>query len=621
MARKHHIYPLQESDRQIVVATCDPTDVEAERAIGFSTGRQAIFEVASPQAIGEALDARFAPDRAVETLLGSLESEMDEADTAVRLVEEMGPEQISTDDVQATPVVKLTNLILRDGIAQGASDIHIEPGRRTGVIRYRVDGVLRKHMELPMSALNRIISRIKILSKLDIADRLRPQDGKARVHIKNLFYDLRVSTIPAGGAEKCVIRVLDSNVSLRLDDLGIPPHELDRMRSLISNRDGLVVVTGPTGSGKTTTLYGALRELADGKVNVMTVEDPIEYDLPAITQTQVEAKQGLTFAAALRSILRQDPDVILVGEIRDRETAETATQAAMTGHLVLATVHANDAVSTVGRLADMGFQQAIISQTMRGALAQRLMRKVCAACAEPVRGVLTPDERRLTERHGIEPVVRAVGCPECGFSGYRGRLPVQEVLVVGPRFQVAIEQRKGWSTLSRLALQGGMRPISEVALDWVTQGKTTLVEVERVLGQQVEEEKDEVVEKGPSKILLVDDDPGARLMMRSLLEKEGFDVHEAGEGAKALELLKANPSFSLLILDLSMPGMDGREVLDKIRGSVDTAALPVLIRTGTGNEKVEAELLEAGADDYLDKSVDATRFVARVKAVLRRSDL
>ncbi len=292
MARKHHIYPLQESDRQIVVTTCDPTDVEAERAIGFSTGRQAIFEVASPQAIGEALDARFAPDRAVETLLGSLESEMDEADSAVRLVEEMGPEQISTDDVQATPVVKLTNLILRDGIAQGASDIHIEPGRRTGVIRYRVDGVLRKHMELPMSALNRIISRIKILSKLDIADRLRPQDGKARVRIKNLFYDLRVSTILARGAEKCVIRVLDSNVSLRLDDLGIPPHELDRMRSLISNRDGLVVVTGPTGSGKTTTLYGALRELADGKVNVMTVEDPIEYDLPAITQTQVEAKHG-----------------------------------------------------------------------------------------------------------------------------------------------------------------------------------------------------------------------------------------------------------------------------------------------------------------------------------------
>jgi type IV pilus assembly protein PilB len=246
---------------------------------------------------------------------------------------------------------------------------------------------------------------------------------------------------------------------------------------------------------------------------------------------------------------------------------------------------------------------------------------VCAACAEPVRGVLTPDERRLTDRHGTEPMVRAVGCPECGFTGYRGRLPVQEVLVVGPRFQQAIEAHKGWSTLSRLALQGGMRPMSAVALEWVTQGKTTLVEVERVLGQLVEEEKEEIVDKGPSKIMLVDDDAGARLMMRSLLEREGFVVHEVDEGAKALEQLKGDTTFSLLILDLSMPGMDGREVLDKIRGSVETAALPVLIRTGTGNETVEAELLEAGADDYLDKSVDATRFVARVKAVLRRSAL
>ena len=619
MARKHHIYPIQESDRHLVVATCDPTDVEAERALGFSTGRTAVFEVASPKTIQDALDDHFAPEKAVETLLGSLESEMEDADTAVKMVEDMGPEHISTDDVQSTPVVKLTNLILRDGISQAASDIHIEPGRKTGSIRYRVDGVLRKHMDLPMSALNRIISRIKILSKLDIADRLRPQDGKARVRIKDLSYDLRVSTLPAGGAEKCVIRVLDSNISPKLDELGIPDFELGRMRGLISNRDGLVIVTGPTGSGKTTTLYGALRELADGKVNVMTVEDPIEYDLPAVTQTQVETKQGLSFSAALRSILRQDPDVILVGEIRDKETAETAVQAAMTGHLVLATVHANDAVSAVGRLADLGLQYAMIGQTTRGALAQRLMRKVCAACAEPVRGVLTPDEQRLTDRLGMEPVVRAVGCSECGFSGYRGRLPVQEVLVVGPRFQQAVEARKGWSTLSRLALQGGMRPMNEVTLEWVTQGKTTLVEVERVLGQQVDEELDDGQSLGPSRIILVDDDAGARLMMRTLLEKEAYEVHEAGGGVEALDVLKADPNFSLLILDLSMPGMDGREVLDKIRGSVETAALPVLIRTGTGDEAMEAELLEAGADDYLDKSVDAVRFVARVKAVLRRS--
>lgn len=619
MARKHLIFPLAETDRHLVVATADPTDVEAERLLGFTSGRQAIFEVASPRAILEAIDERFSPEKAVENLLGNLLEMDDDAEDAVKLVEEMGPEAISEGDVQSTPVVKLTNLIIRDGIAQGVSDIHIEPGRKVGTVRYRVDGVLRKHMELPMSALNRVISRIKILSKLDIADRLRPQDGKARVRVKNLTYDLRVSTIPAGGAEKCVLRVLDSNAAVTLEDLNVPAPELARFRQLLAKRDGIVLVTGPTGSGKTSTLYGALRELADGKVNIMTVEDPIEYELPSITQTQVEAKQGLTFSAALRSILRQDPDVILVGEIRDRDTAKTAVEAAMTGHLVLATVHANDAVSSVPRLADMGLQYSAIAATLRGALAQRLIRKVCAACAEPVRGVLTPDEQRLTERHGVEPVVRAVGCPECGFSGYRGRLPIQEVLHVGPRVAAAIEARKGVATLNKLAEQGGMRSMHEVALDWVQQGKTTLVEIERVLGGSMEEEDVAQAEEGPPKILVVDDDEDARLLIRTLLEKEDYEIQEAEDGHKAMDILKVDPDFSLVVLDLRMPGMDGWEVLNLIRGSVDTAALPVLIRTGVGTAKEEAELLNAGADDFMAKSVDPVRFVARVKAIIRRS--
>ncbi|RMH22420.1 MAG: response regulator [Gemmatimonadetes bacterium] len=616
MARKHHIYPLIETDRHLFVATCDPTDVEAERALGFSTGRTTVFQVASPTAIQEALDARFSPEKAVETLLGTLEAE-DVTDDAVKLVEEMGPESISAGDASATPVVKLTNLILRDGIAQGASDIHIEPGRKVGVVRYRVDGVLRKHMDLPMSAMNRVISRIKILSKLDIADRLRPQDGKARVRIRNLSYDLRVSTIPAGGAEKCVIRVLDSNRALTLEDLELPAYELERMRSLLGLRDGIVVVTGPTGSGKTTTLYGALREMADGKVNIMTVEDPIEYELPGLTQTQVETKQGLTFAAALRSILRQDPDVILVGEIRDKETAQTAAQAAMTGHLVLATVHANDAVSAVSRLADMGLQYSTIASTLRGALAQRLIRRVCAACAEPVRGRLTPEEQRLTEKHGIEPVVRAVGCAECGFTGYRGRLPVVEVLVAGPRFQAAIEARKGWQTLSRIAMQGGMRSLHQVALDWVTQARTTLSEVDRVLGAQMEDEGEDEV--GPPRIMVVDDDEDARTVMAAVLEEEGYEVTLVASGEEALEHLQQDPDFHLVILDLSMPGMDGREVLARIRGSRDTQALPVLVRTGVGDEETEAEVLDSGADDYVDKDANPVRFLARVRAVLRRA--
>lgn len=619
MCRKHLVYPLAETDRTVLVATADPTDVEAERLVGFTVGRQVVFQVASPRALRDAIDERYSPGKAVERLLGTLEGLDETGEDAVKLVEEMSPESISEGDIQAAPVVKLTNLIIRDGIAAGASDVHIEPGRKSGVVRYRVDGVLRKHMDLPMPALNRVISRIKILAKLDIADRLRPQDGKARVRVGNLAYDLRVSTIPAGGSEKCVLRVLDSNTSATLEDLNIPPHELARFRQLLANRDGIVLVTGPTGSGKTSTLYGALRELADGKVNIMTVEDPIEYELPAINQTQVEPKQGLTFAAALRSILRQDPDVILVGEIRDRETAQTAVEAAMTGHLVLATVHANDAVSSVSRMADLGLHYSAIAATLRGALAQRLIRRVCRNCAEPVRGVLTPEEQRLTDRHGVEPVVRAVGCPECGFTGYRGRLPVQEVMMVGPRLAAAIEARKGLTTLTRLAIQGGMRPMHEVALDWVRQGKTTLVEVERVLGQALEEEEAEKEETGPPRILLVDDDEESRLPLRMLLEKEGFEVHEASDGYKALDTLKEDPHFSLVVLDLRMPGLDGREVLDFIRGSVDTAALPVLVLTGKGGAKEEAELLEAGADDFVAKSVDLPRLLARIRAVIRRS--
>ena len=527
MARKHNIFALYETDRHLLIATCDPTDVEAERALSFSTGRTTIFQVAAPNSIQGALDARFSPEQAIESLLDTLEAE-DVDEDAVKLVEEMGPESISSEAAASTPVVKLTNLVIRDAIVQGASDIHIEPGRKVGAIRFRVDGVLRKHMDLPMAAMNRVISRVKILAKMDIADRLRPQDGKARVRIHNLAYDLRVSTIPTGVAEKCVIRVLDSNVSQTLEDLGIPAYELDRLRQLMNLREGIILVTGPTGSGKTTTLYGALREKADGKVNIMTVEDPIEYELPQITQTQVETKQGVTFGRALRAILRQDPDVILVGEIRDHETAETATHAAMTGHLVLATVHANDAVSAIARMADMGIPYSTISSTLRGSIAQRLLRKVCSACAEPVRGKLTPEEQRLTEQNEIEPVVRAVGCAECGFTGYSGRLPVNEVMMAGPRLQAAIEARKGWQTLHRIAQQGGMRSMHQVALDWVTQGKTTLVEVERSLGGMSAE--DEVQEdKGPVRVLVVDDDEEARLMYHSILETEGHvGVHGQG---------------------------------------------------------------------------------------------
>ncbi len=247
------------------------------------------------------------------------------------------------------------------------------------------------------------------------------------------------------------------------------------------------------------------------------------------------------------------------------------------------------------------------------------MRRVCAACAEPVRGVLTPEEEKLAEKNGIEPVLRAVGCAECGFSGYKGRIPVDEVLISGPRFHAAVEARKGWPTLSRIAQQGGMRTMHQVALDWVTQGKTTLAEVDRALGGQLVVDVESTSADGPPSILVVDDEEEARLLHRTLLAQEGYQVTEARDGHEALEALRKKSDFSLVILDLAMPEMDGREILARIRGTRETAAIPVLISTGTGDEHSETELLEAGADEYLEKSATAARFLARVRAVLRRS--
>jgi type II secretory ATPase GspE/PulE/Tfp pilus assembly ATPase PilB-like protein len=284
-----------------------------------------------------------------------------------------------------------------------------------------------------------------------------------------------------------VIRVLQSEGTRSLNDIGSPEWELSRIRQLLSYRDGITVVTGPTGSGKTTTLYAALREVATGEVNVMSVEDPVEYELPGITQIQVEPLRGVTFASALRAILRQDPDVIFVGEIRDPETAEVAVHASMTGHLVLATLHTNDAVSAVARFSHLGVDETSIASTLRGAVAQRLVRRLCTQCAEPVNGDLTTEEARLATIYGVEPVFRARGCKRCGQAGFRGRLPLIEVMSVTPTLQELITEKTSQSELFRAAVATGMRPLVRVALERVRAGETSLQEVERVIGGVKEE--------------------------------------------------------------------------------------------------------------------------------------
>ena len=593
LARKYCVFPIREDDRRLIVATADPGDMDAEQALGFASGRNAVFEVAPPAAIEAAIAEHYSPNRVVEDLLINVRADIDDS---VTVVEKADLDALATQDVESEPVVRLTNLILRDAVLQGASDIHIEPGRTGGTVRTRVDGVLRTYMQMPMPALNRVISRIKIIGRLDIADRLRPQDGRATIRVEGKACDLRISTVPTRDAEKAVLRILRPETAAKIDEVGLLPHELARFRRALSFRDGIVIVTGPTGSGKTTTLYAAISDLATGEVNVMTVEDPVEYELPGITQIQVETRRNVTFASALRAILRQDPDIILVGEIRDLETAETAVQAAMTGHLVLATLHTNDAVSAVQRLEDLGLDRPSIAGSLRACLAQRLVRRICEDC----RGAAEP------------------GCEKCARTGYRGRAPIVEIMLKDARFEELLAKGAPLIELQKAAREGGMRPLIEVAGDLVQAGVTRPAEVERVLGGETTGATLDSANETPH-ILLVDDDGVNRTLAKSLLSRAGFRISEATNGKEGLERIIAEQDFSLVVLDLDMPHMRGDEVLRALRREKTTAGLPVIILTGSDHEDTEIELMEAGADDYIRKPIDPPRFVARIKATLRRA--
>jgi type II secretory ATPase GspE/PulE/Tfp pilus assembly ATPase PilB-like protein len=454
-ARRHAVMPVSFEGGALLVATSDPLDLDAERAVSFATGQRVRWALASAEEIAEQTDRWYAEPRA-EGMRESLSPPVEVQHLA------FGGEGAGATDADAgTSIVRLVDQLLADGIRCGASDIHLEPEEQGVAVRHRVDGVLRQVRILPRGVAPALTSRVKILSGLDIADRLRPQDGRARVAVSGAVVDLRVSTLPASHGEKIVVRVLDGSAGLRtLDAIGLAPAEVARIRSLLEQREGLVLVTGPTGSGKTTTLYAALREIAARGVNVVTVEDPIEYRLPGIVQVQVHERAGLTFGAALRSIMRQDPDVILVGEIRDRETAEIAIQASLTGHLVLSTLHTNDAASAVTRLIDVGVAGYKIATAVKGVIAQRLVRRACAPCG-------------------------ARGCQACDSTGYRGRLAVAEILIASPEFERRVAAGAPTEAIAECARLAGCATLWESGMALVRGGETTVEELRRVAAAPV----------------------------------------------------------------------------------------------------------------------------------------
>ena len=670
LARKYRILPLAISDSVLDIATADPHDLDCERTLAFATGRTVRMSLASPLKIGERLDELYRPDDVVDKILENVSAKYDI--TSVTEAEAADDLAMNADKAAERPVIRLVDHIVAEAITSRSSDIHIEPEEGGLAVRYRIDGVLREVMKLPRAAAGPLVSRIKIMSGLDIADRLRPQDGRARVSINGARVDLRVSTLPASQGEKVVIRILDNRSSIiSLEAMGLSPDEITRIRSLLGAREGLILVTGPTGSGKTTTLYSLLRQIQTGDVNIVTVEDPVEYRLQGIVQVQVNEKAGLTFASALRSILRQDPDVVLVGEVRDRETATIATQASLTGHVVFSTLHTIDAASSVTRLVDIGIESYKIAAALKGIVAQRLLRKLCTACRELyVESV--PDRLRRWVSNGT-PLYRAVGCTECAMTGYRGRFAIVEVLLATPEVERRIAANESSDRIADAAREGGMKSLWESGLAHVRSGVTSLEELLRVVEvpvdpsvrqsgvqpavpapghatppkmpaygspaapsaparptprsspvpgtfetfQLIDEPNNGNGNGNRMTVLLVEDEENLRRLLRDLLEREGFRVVEAGDGVAALdEVDRSAPD--VIVLDLDLPRLDGYGVLRYLRTRPQTATLPVLVLTAKGDEDSEVRVFESGATDYLSKPLRARALGARLRSMLKR---
>jgi len=485
-AHNHKVVPVSRLENRLFLAMADPLNVMALDDVKRITKLDIVPLIASEKAITDKLNAiDSAKSGSMEDLIQDAQKRSDAEggeetiESVKEAVEEVNLDQLAASSEEA-PVIKLANLIVLQAIKDRASDIHLEPFEKAMRLRYRIDGVLQDATPPPKQLQLALASRFKIMSNLDIAERRLPQDGRMRVKVSGKDFDLRVSILPTVHGEKIVLRVLDkSNLSASLDKLGLDEGTFKQFKAAIDAPHGLILVTGPTGSGKTTTLYSALNELNNPTWNIITVEDPVEFQIPGINQVPTKKEIGLTFANALRSILRQDPDIIMIGEIRDTETAEIAIEAALTGHQVLSTMHCNDAPGAIARLDDMGIAPFLISSSVILSCAQRLMRRICSHCKEPV---VYP--AKMFEDLGIDPVMfdgvqlfRGRGCDRCKHSGYVGRMAIIEAMTISDQIRKLIIARASTREMAKLAVNQGMRTLRMVALDRARDGISTLEQV------------------------------------------------------------------------------------------------------------------------------------------------
>jgi len=648
---KRMVVPLGSDARSLRLAMANPLDQSTLQDVEFRSDRWVRAVVSTETAIVRLLK-RLHPEadpanRSYDLLaevspVGVLEA----ADESYEVVD---PNRLSK-EVALPPIVRLVNLILTDAAKAGASDVHVEPEEQRLQVRHRVDGILHDVLAVPKHLQQSVVSRLKIISGMDIAERRKPQDGRSRLRIDERRIDLRVSSLPTQHGEKVVIRLLDSaNAGIEMAQLGLAADVQRTFQELLSRPQGMILVTGPTGSGKTSTLYASLNWVKSRATNIITVEDPIEYQMTGVSQVQINTRAGVTFAAGLRSILRQDPDIVLVGEIRDQETADIALEAAQTGHLLLSTMHTNDAPSSVTRLLDLGIEPFVVASSIIGILAQRLVRRVCPGCGverEPAAETLA----RIGEASPIPATPRwrsGQGCEACHQSGFRGRIGIHELLVVDDDVRERITRHAADHQIREAARRAGMRTLFEDGLAKAAAGQTTIEEVLRVAPPGNAERRSAgstTVSPGPAglgptattpaaavgpagapqaggrkdRVLIVEDSPTVVTVVKYFLELEGFEVLVAEDGQIGLEMaLREMPD--VVVSDLNMPGMDGLSMIRAIRQDDRTRNAGIIMLTSEASVDAETEGLAVGADDYIAKPVEPRRLAARVKAVLARA--
>ena len=631
-ANRRLIMPYEKTGRRLRLAMANPLDYGTINEVKFRTGLDVSVAVAAEEDIREAIDEKYGDDFDFDMFATMVPNEEVEV-----LAEEREDNEYDVDELirqsEIAPIVRLTNAILADAIKLSASDIHIEPHEKEVSVRYRIDGMMKNIFKVGLPALAPLVSRIKIIGDMDIAVKRRPQDGRTKLKVGNNQFDMRISTLPTIFGEKVVIRILDqSKAFIDLEELGFKAADLSVFTSMLTRPQGIVLVTGPTGSGKSTTLYGALNRLKSEVINIVTVEDPVEYQLPGISQVQVNERAGITFASGLRSILRQDPNVVMVGEIRDTETAKIAFQAANTGHLVLTTLHTNDASSAVTRLVDLGVDPYVIASSLLCVLAQRLVRKNCPHCL-----VSDKVDKQLLTRLGFSgtenfenKIKKGQGCEACQFTGYMGRIGIYEVLMVDDELRNLIVKGASDTEIAENARVRGIDDMFADCRDKLLGGVTSVEELMRVappperkgLAAPVEEvvvesAEDKAVKpsRGQLRILAVDDDPFIRKMLEKVLTEAQYDVVLATDGEEALEkVYRERPD--LIISDVVMPKLDGLSLVKKLKGQLQTSIIPVILLTSMDEVENEVEGLEAGADDYLPKPIVANLLLARINRVL-----